>query len=82
MSDREWQEMATAPKGTPSRYGSGPHVLGVICRDWGAVYQIVSYQYHKNGKTGSWKGHHGVWEPDFWMHLPPAPSRQKEDAHV
>jgi len=65
-----WQTMDTAPKGTPSSYGSGPHILGAIRRDWGIIHQIVSYQYHKNGKTGSWKGHHGVWEPDFWMPLP------------
>lgn len=71
----EWNpDLSTAPKGEPKSYGNGPAILGLAIGNGWSAYSIVSWNWHKNGKTGSWKGPHGVWEPTHWMSLlsPPA----------
>lgn len=68
----EWMPIETAPKGEPGKWARGPRILGVASGDGWVVYNVVFWEWHKNGKTGSWKAPDGrVWEPDEWMELPP-----------
>lgn len=67
----KWQPIETAPKGEKRSYGSGPRILGVhVLSDGSEIHQIVNWSYHKNPEKGSWRGPHGIWEPEYWMDLP------------
>jgi hypothetical protein len=79
MTDTLWQPIETAPKGEPGGYATGPYLLGVISRDSWTAHSIVRWHWHKNATTGAWKGSRGVWEPDFWMPLPPPPTEATND---
>ena len=70
----EWQPIETAPKGNPTQYGVGPSILGLSVGVGWKAYNIVHWCWHKNAKTGSWKGPNGGWEPDYWMSLDDLPA--------
>lgn len=69
-----WYPIGSAPKGEPSRYGSGPRVLAaVLGKGWHAI-KIVNWAWHGNAKTGAWKDDSGrVWQPDYFKPLGPPP---------
>ena len=74
MSDREWQPIETAPKDgrlVLIRTAAGDEWAGTFTAHWSR---------HSNGWFYS--DHRTHPRPTHWMPLPPAPSRQKEDAHV
>lgn len=82
MTDDWNHDMSAAPKGEAGRYASGPYLLGCAYSKHWVVHAIVRWEYHQNGKTGSWKANGRVFEPDCWMHLPAPPiaARNGEDA--
>ena len=73
----QWQPIETAPKGQPvyNGYARGPLILGAYVNDAGDwhVYRLVSWAWHKNGKSGAWKSEIGNWQPTHWMPLPEPP---------
>lgn len=69
-----WQPIETAPKGEPGRWHYGPAILGLAMGNEWAAYRVVHWEWHKNGKNGSWKASDGrVWAPDVWQPLPEPP---------
>lgn len=62
----EWQPIETAPK-------DGKLFLGVSCGNGWTSYNIVMWDWHKNRKTGNFKGPRGVWTPTHWMPVPQPP---------
>ena len=69
----KWQQIETAPKGEPGSYKMGPRILGAAVGVGWRYVHIVNWEWHKNGRTGSWKNLRGVWTPTYWMPLPEAP---------
>lgn len=73
----QWQPIETAPKGEPvvGGYAHGPEILGLAIDADGSwhAYQLVFWNWHKNGKTGAWKSINCGWTPTHWMPLPEPP---------